>query len=157
MADTVRVLPADALDIRVSGRLMTDFPDAGTYMTIEKISPRSAFVQGRIGSATHVRNNAKGYRVTLNLLQGHPDDQFMAAALIALQQSTNVLTFSFNVGGTLYVSGAMDVETEPTRELASDASPVLPYTMVGVFPQVLVGQYFQPTQLSEDQITAFQP
>ena len=157
MSNTQVVLPAEALDIRVSGRLMTDFPATGTYMSIEKVTPRSTVVEGRNGTGTFVRNNSTMYRVTLNLMQGHPDDKFMGAAIKALQFSTNVLTFSFKVGSTAYISNAMDIETEPTRELAADNSPMMVYVLGGFFPAVAVGDYFQPTQLTEDAILAFEP
>lgn len=157
MADTTIVIASELIDFRVSGRRLTAFPNAGTYLSIEKASNRSTAIEGQHNTLTHVRNNGKLYTVTVTVMQGHPDDAFMQAAIRLLDSTTNVLAVSLAYSGTVYTSNNCDIQVVPTRELAADASPPMAYALTGTFPQIIVGAFGQPTVATEDQVANLIP
>jgi len=157
MADNTIIVRSEAVLCLVSGRRMTNFPNTGTYISFEKLSPRATHVEGQHGTSTSVRNNGKSYRVTLTIVQNSPDDAFLSAAIRALAASNGVLAISITYGATVITSASLDIETEPTRELAADGSPTVAYTLTGTFPVVLISGFANPTVISEDEIAALIP
>lgn len=157
MANNTIVTPAEQMFIRVVGRRMTEFPDTGTYLSIEKLTNRSTFMGGLFNTATHVRTNANHYRVTMTLMQGHADDAFMQALIRTLDATAGVATFSFKYATTVYGSVNCDIEVIPPREIAADSSPTMAYALTGTFPAIIVGSFVQPPQVTEDQVLANLP
>lgn len=154
MADQpIVVRPGDAV-ILVSGRPMTDFPQAGVFISSEKFSPNSAHTEGLNGTTVTVRSNGKSRRVTMTLIQGSDDDVFMQNAAAALQQTNKVLSLSITYLGVEQISGNLDVETEPTRELAGDSLPNAVWTLTGAFPVFKMINLEAPEVLTEDEINA---
>jgi len=157
MANNSIIIRSEEIDFRVSGRRLTDFPNAGTYLSVEKLSNRATHIEGQHGTSTSVRNNGKSYRVTVTVMQGSGDDSFLAAAIAALDATSSVLGITLKYSGTLYASSNGDVEVVPTRELAADGSPMMVYAITGTFPNIIVASFGQPPVLTEDEIAQFQP
>lgn len=157
MADTAYVIPADALDIRVLTRKITDFPATGTFMSIEKVTPLATTIGGRNRSVTFQLNGDVLHRVTLTLMQHHPDDTYLMGAIKSQQSLSTVLTFSFKYLGTSYGSQACVIETMPTRDYAADGVPNVSYVLTGPFPISFIGAFRQPAVATDAQIQSFIP
>jgi hypothetical protein len=157
MADNTIIIRSEEVYIEIGGRRITALPATGTYLLIEKISARSTFIEGQHGTTTFVRNNSKGYRVSVTMVQGSDDDAHMIAAIAALDATNSVLPVIAKWSGTKYVSGSGDIEVIPNRELAADSNPSVTYAIVGTFPVAIVASFGQPPVLGEDQIASFLP
>ena len=152
MANNTIIIRSEGVYCLVSGRRMTDFPNTGTYIMIEKLTALSVHQEGQHGTSTSVRNNGKSHRITLTLVQNSPDDAFMFNATKVLAKTDGVLSFSLKYNGTTYNSVNCDIETIPNRELAADGSPTMAWTLTGTFPENVVVGFANPTILTEDEI-----
>lgn len=153
--DTITIRVEDT-DIRIAGRRMTDFPQAGTLVSFEKISANATHVEGLNGTSTNVGSNGLSYRMTINIMQHSGDDRFMALSVTALKTGPLVLPVRLKYGQVDTSSPNCVIETEPTREYAADGSPISVYTLTGTFPAgALLLPLDAPVALTEDQILAF--
>lgn len=155
MPDQPIVVRPSETNLRVSGQRLEDFPNTGTYISIEKLSGRSVFIEGQKGTSTRVRMSGKGYRVSLTFMQFSFSDRYMFNAARLLADTNGLLELSLNSNGMKYVSGSCDIETEPNRELAGDSSPFMTWTLVGDFPIVVPGVFVAPPIITSDQILSF--
>jgi hypothetical protein len=156
MANQTIIVRVEDTDIRIAGRRMTDFPQAGTLVSFEKISANATHIEGLNGTSTNVGSNGLSYRMTINLVQHSDDDVFMMAAVVALKTGPVVLPVRLKYGAVDTSSPGCVIETEPTREYAADGSPMSVYTLTGTWPAgALLLPLEAPEQLTEDQILSF--
>lgn len=155
MPDNKIIIRPGEVDLRISGQRIEDFPNTGTYIAVEKISPMSVHTEAQKGTSTSTRMAGRSYRVTVTVMQFSPADRYMMRGLLLLQESNFVLSIVLNAQGMKYVSGQADAETMPTRELAADSAPMVSYAYVGSFQTVIPGFFIAPEVATAAQINNF--
>lgn len=151
------VIPSTQLFLFVAGRRITNFPSTGTYISIEKDTQNSTPVSGQHDTLTHVANIDRLHRMTVTVMQGHPDDSYLSAAIIAQEASASVIPVSLTYFGVSYNSVNCRISQRPTREIAADGIPNMAYVLAGTFPEIVIAQFVEPPQLTEEEIASFQP
>lgn len=151
------VIPSTQLFLFVAGRRITNFPSTGTYISIEKDTQDSTPVSGQHNSLTHVANIDSLHRMTVTVMQGHPDDSYLFATIKAQEQLAAVIPVSLTYFGVEYNSVNCRISQKPTREIAADGIPNMAYVLAGTFPEIIIAQFSEPPQLTEADIASFQP
>ncbi len=155
MAQNTLIVRSEAVFVIVGGRRLTAWPAAGTYLSIEKMSPTSTPEDGQNGFISFTRTRSTTYTVTMTIKQGSDDDAWMGGILRALEVSNSVTPVTVAYNGTVYASGGCDVPTNPTRELAGDGTPMMTWVLVGTFPVADIVSFATPSFLTESEISTF--
>lgn len=155
MADETIVYLPETTDLRVSGRKITAFSNTGTFIEIEKIAADTAFEEGLFGTSAHTRQNSKGYRMSVTIVQGSEDDKYLSRARRALLASKSVLSVTLNHDTRKYGSNSVSIEADPVRSIAADSTPMITYVLVGTFPVLITGTFGAAQILTEEQINNF--
>jgi hypothetical protein len=150
-------IPAEAVDFRVAGRKITNFPATGTFISVAKSSPNSVMTEGLHDTITHVRKKSNAHRITVTIMQSHPDDVWLSTAADVQNASDGVLAVSLAWATNVYVSVNCSILEPDTREIAADGSPTISYVFEGTFPGIKVIAFAAPTTITADQINAALP
>jgi hypothetical protein len=151
------VIPAEAVDFRVAGVKLTNFPATGTFISVAKTSPNSAMTEGLHDTITHNRHKSNAHRITVTIMQSHPDDVFLSTAADVQNETNTVLAVSLAWATNFYVSVNCSILEPDTREIAADGSPTISYVFEGTFPGIKVIAFAAPETLTAEQINAALP
>lgn len=150
-------IPAEAVDFRVAGRKLTNYPATGTFISVAKSSPNSVMTEGLHNTITHSRKKSNAHRITVTLMQSHPDDVWLATAADIQNASDGVVAVSLAWATNSYVSDNCSILEPETREVAADSAPTITYVFEGTFPGLKVVAFAAPTTITAEQINAALP
>jgi hypothetical protein len=148
------VVPSTALFFYVTTYRLTNFPSTGTYIAIAKDTEDNVPTSGQHNTLTHTENNDDLHRITVTLMQGHPDDAFMMGIIKAQRLFSGVVAVSYQWGTTKYTSVNARVSKKPDRELGADSIGNVAYVIAGSFPDAIIGAFAQPPEITQAQIEA---
>lgn len=150
-------IPAEAVFLHVAGRRITNFPATGTFISIAKASPNSVMQEGLHDTITHSRKKSNAHRMTVTIMQGHPDDVWLSTAADQLNETNTVLAVAVEWGTAKYVSVNCSLLHPDTREVGADALPNVTYVFEGTFPGAKTIAFATPATLTEAEINAALP
>ena len=134
MSDQVIVTNQEDLFVTIVAARVTEFPDTGTIVSMEKISPDAAIVGGLHGTAAIAVNGSDIWRLNLTVMTGSATDARLGVIAKATRKTSKTAAVAVTYKGTQYISGSCVVEQRPPRVFVADGSEARTWPLIGVFP-----------------------
>lgn len=134
MSDQIIVTNQEELFLTIVGARVTEFPDSGTIVNMEKISPDAAIVGGLHRTAAISVNGSDIWRLTVTVMPGSVSDAAFSNIAKATRKTGKVAAITLTYKGTQYISGSAVVEQRPARAFEADTTTPRAWPFIGVFP-----------------------
>lgn len=154
MSDQIIVTNQEELFLTIVGERVTEFPDTGVIVSMEKISPEAAIVGGLHRTAAITVNGSDIYRLTVTVMTGSVSDARFGSIARATRKLGRVAGVTCTYKGTQYISGSCVVETRPVRNFNADTSEPRSWPFIGVFPIAIDAPIVNAEQLTAADLEA---
>jgi hypothetical protein len=134
MSDQVIVTNQEDLYVTVVGARVTEFPDTGVIVSMEKISPDAAIAGGLHRTAAISVNASDIYRLSITVHGGSVSNARFGAIRRATRKTGKVAGVTVTYKGTQYISGSCVVESTPVHNFNADSSEPRTWAFIGLFP-----------------------
>jgi hypothetical protein len=152
MSNETIVINQSNLFINIANRRITALPETGLIASMEALTEAAAFVGGLHNTSTHIISSATSRLLTLMVMSGSEDDQWLFNAISVIKATGQLLPVSLSMGETKFVSGSCSIKSEPPRNFNADSSEPVAYPLQGVFQIAKLVKLSNPGTLTEAQL-----